>query len=161
MNAQHAPRTLLQVTIAAGLLAGVLDLVAALSYHGMSGIPPQRILQGIAGGLLGNNAYGGGWKTAMLGLFLHFAIMFVIAAVYAVVARRVVFLAVHQWLSGIAFGVIVYFVMNGIVLPLSAFPHEVSFAPARMVPALVIQVLFVGIPIALMYRYLSKTPGRD
>lgn len=159
MNTQHTRRTLVKMVIIAGLLAGVLDIVAALSYHGMSGISPQRVLQGIAGGLLGSDAYGGGWKTAILGLFLHFAIMLVIAAVYVIVAHRLVFLMRHPWVSGIAFGIIVYFVMNAIVLPLSAFPHGISFAPAQMIPALVIQILFVGIPIALVYRYLSGTPG--
>lgn len=161
MNAQHTLRTLLKMVIVAGLLAGMLDIAAALAYHGFSGIAPHRILQGIAGGLLGSDAYGGGWKTAMLGLLLHFAIMFVIAIVYVIVARRLVFLMRHPWFSGIVFGTVVYFVMNGVVLPLSAFPHDVSFAPARMVPALVIQVLFVGIPIALVYRYLSKTSVRE
>jgi len=59
-----------------GLFCGVLDITAALMVYGYMGAKPVRLLQGIAGGLLGPGTYGGGIVTALLGLLCHFVIAF-------------------------------------------------------------------------------------
>ena len=51
-----------------GLAAGVLDITAALVVYGAFGLRPQRLLQGIAAGLLGPKSFDGGIATAALGL---------------------------------------------------------------------------------------------
>jgi len=65
-----------------GLACGVLDITAALIVYGYLGAKPLRLLQGIAGGLLGPRTYSGGIATALLGLLCHFVIAFSAAAVY-------------------------------------------------------------------------------
>ena len=145
-------RSVVVLTLQAGMLAGVLDIIAALAYWNLNGVPPVRILQGIAGGILGSAAYQGGATTALSGLLLHFLIMLVIAAIYVLAASQIALLRKHWFIAGTLFGIAVYVVMNGIVLPLSAFPHPVVFSTARVVPALLIQILFVGWPIAFVMR---------
>ena len=64
-----------------GLIAGTLDIADALIFHGVRGVAPWRILQAIASGLLGREAFTGGAWTATLGLGLHFFIATTVAAV--------------------------------------------------------------------------------
>src|SRR6267154_2381088 len=65
-----------------GLLCGALDITAALVVYGTMGAKPLRLLQGIAGGLLGPRTYGGGFATALLGLVCHFVIALSAAAMF-------------------------------------------------------------------------------
>ena len=135
-----------------GLAAGVLDLAAALVTNGWRGVAPIRILQSIASGLLGAESYQGGSGTAALGVALHFLIALAAAAVYYAASRRLKFLTRRAMVAGLLYGVAVYLLMNLVVLPLSAFPHRVSFAPASLVTGLIIHMLCVGLPIALAVR---------
>jgi hypothetical protein len=66
------PSSALPAIFAAGLLAGVLDITAAFVTWDPQGVPPVRILQGIASGLLGPQAFKEGVQTALLGGALHF-----------------------------------------------------------------------------------------
>lgn len=66
-----------------GLLCGLMDITAALVVYGLLGLRPQRLLQGIATGVLGPQSYQGGRGTALLGLFLHFVIAYGVAAVFS------------------------------------------------------------------------------
>jgi len=65
-----------------GLSSGALDITAAFVVYGSFGLKPIPLLQGIASGLLGARAWGGGLATAALGLFFHFFIAFSATAVY-------------------------------------------------------------------------------
>lgn len=139
-----------------GLVAGALDLTAALVTNGFRGMSPVRLLQLIASGLLGADSYNGGFKTASLGVVLHFVIALGAAAVYYAASRKLTFLVRHAIVAGLLYGVAVYFFMNLVVLPLSAFPHKVSFRPALLVTGLIVHMLCVGLPIALVTRRYSK-----
>ncbi|HEX8472751.1 MAG TPA: hypothetical protein VF666_01835 [Pyrinomonadaceae bacterium] len=135
-----------------GLLAGVLDLTAALVTNSFRGLSPVRILQSIASGLLGADSYMGGWKTATLGVFLHFVIALGAAAVYYALSRRLRFLVRRTIPAGLLYGVAVYLFMNLVVLPLSAFPHQITFRAPLLVTGLIVHMLCVGLPIALVIR---------
>jgi hypothetical protein len=137
-------------------IAGTLDIVYAIVFYGLRGVPAMRILQSVASGLLGAPAYRGGWPTALLGLVLHFAIMFVIAALFVAAHRRLAPLRQHAVAAGAVYGLVVYGVMNYIVLPLSAFAQRGT--PPALVIALgvLVHVVLVGIPIALCARHCAK-----
>lgn len=143
----------------AGLIAGILDISDALVFYGFRGVQPIRILQSIASGLLGIRAYQGGWKTATLGLALHFLIAFTAAAVYYFMARKADFLRRWPILSGLLYGGVVYVVMNYVVLPLSAFPKR-SHPPSvgALVNGVLAVVLLVGLPIALTFETSLSRP---
>src|SRR6266571_7778290 len=66
----------------AGFACGVLDITAALIVYGYFGAKPVPLLQGIASGLLGPEAFQGGLATALLGLLCHFVIAFGAATVF-------------------------------------------------------------------------------
>lgn len=136
-----------RTVLSAGLLAGVLDISAAIAAWGLRGVPPVRILQSVAGGLLGRETYAGGSTTAALGTALHFFIATVAAAVYYGLSRRLPDLARRPLPWGAAYGVGVYLVMNHVVLPLSALPKR-PFDPSMAAAMVVIHVMCVGLPIA-------------
>ncbi len=147
----------LRAIVAGGLLAGVLDLTAAIVTNRFRGIAPVRILQSIATGILGAESYTGGFRTALLGTALHFVITFGAATVYYAASRWLRFLVNQAVISGLFFGIAVYWFMNLVVLPLSAFPHKITFRPALVITGLIVHMLCVGIPIALCVRRFSKT----
>lgn len=141
----------------AGLLAGTLDISAALVIYAHSGAQRIRLLQGIASGLLGKAALEGGLSTALLGLLCHFVIAMSWAAIYFAVSRRVRFLVEHAVTSGVVYGVIIYFIMNHVVVPLSAIGPR-PFVLSRALLAAAILVPCVGLPIALIVCHFSVDP---
>jgi hypothetical protein len=138
-----------------GLFCGVLDITAALLVYGYMGAKPMRLLQGIAGGLLGPRTYGGGVATALLGLFCHFLIAFSAAAVYVAASRLMPFMLQHAVLCGALYGATVYFFMNRVVVPLSA-AAKFPFSFKMMVIGVVIHIFCVGLPIALAARRFAR-----
>ena len=86
--------------------------------------------------------------------FCHFFIAFCAAAVYFTASRWVYFLLRHAVLSGILYGVTVYFFMNRIVVPLSA-ARKYPFSFRMMVIGVVIHIFCVGLPIAITVRRYS------
>jgi hypothetical protein len=144
-----------------GVIAGALDMTDALVVFGLLGVPPARIPQSIASGLLGAGAYEGGAATVALGTALHFFIAITIAAVYVVASTRVPVLARRPVVCGLIFGIGVFVVMQYGVVPLSR-----ARTPPLSVPLVVNGVLIhavgVGLPIALVtarwHRARSGTP---
>ena len=137
------------------LAVGVLDLLDALVFFGLRGVPPIRILQSIASGLLGAAAYRGGAATAALGTLLHFLIAFAIVAVYHLASRRWPFLARRPWLWGPLYGLAVYLVMNLAVVPLSAAVVGPKTLPV-VVNGVLIHLFGVGLPSALSARAVRR-----
>ena len=149
LSAQN-PNTLLAI-LWGGLLCGVLDITAALVVYGTMGAKPLRLLQGIAGGVLGPRTYSGGIATALLGLLCHFVIAFSAAAVFVAASRVAPFLVRQAVLSGVLYGIAVYFFMSRVVVPLSA-AAKFPFSLKMMVIGIIIHIFCVGLPIALAAR---------
>ena len=145
-----------QAIFLATLIAGTLDLTAALVTNSFRGLAPIRVLQSISSGLLGADSYTGGLKTAALGVLLHFVIASGAAAFYYAASRKLKFLVRWAVVSGLLYGIAVYWFMNLVVLPLSAFPHKVTFTPRLLVTGLIVHMLCVGLPISLVVRRYSK-----
>ena len=104
-----------------GLAVGVLDLIDAFIFFGLrNGARPMAILHSIAAGVLGRDAArAGGAPAAALGLALHFATALIIASIYLIASRYLGLLRRHWIACGITYGVIAYFVMTYLVVPLS------------------------------------------
>jgi len=151
---QRNPNAMLAV-ICAGFACGVLDITAALIVYGYFGAKPVRLLQGIASGSLGPKAFDGGFTTALLGLLCHFLIAFGAATVYFAASRAIPILIQHAVISGVLYGVAVYFFMNRVVLPLSAAARR-PFSLKMMIVGVVIHIFCVGLPISLSVRRFSK-----
>jgi len=143
--------------LAGGAIAGALDITYAIVFSALyRGVPPVRVLQSVASGLLGAAAFDGGLPTAALGLLLHFFIAFSWAALFYLASRWFPFLIQHAVLAGVLYGAGIYAVMNLVVVPLSAFPRKLSFPPVVLITGLFVHMFFIGLPIALAARRASQ-----
>lgn len=140
----------------ATLVAGVLDIISAFALSYPKGGGPVGVLQGVAAGLIGReSAINGGLATAGLGLALHFFIALVVASVFYVASRKLVFLIRHPIISGFLYGVVVYGFMYWIVMPL-AYP-VVRPSLSRDLTAVGVHMFLIGLPIALIVRHFSRS----
>jgi hypothetical protein len=149
MSADHPP--LWKVTAGATLLVGTLDISDAFIFYGLRGMPPVRILQGIASGIYGRRALGMGNRSALIGLICHFIIAFCATTVFLLAACKLP-LARRPWLYGALFGVALYIVMNYIVLPLSKIGLRPMPPLVPLVNGVAALVFCIGIPLALIAR---------
>lgn len=140
-----------------GLVAGAMDITAACINGSWHGRTPVQIFQSVAGGWLGRDTFQGGWKTAVLGLVLHFFIATVATAVFFVASLGLPWLTRQPLLSGPLYGSLVYLFMYGVVLPLSAY-HSRFFnqSATAIFTAWLIHIFCVGLPIALMVRKYGR-----
>ncbi len=139
-----------------GLVGGLFDITYAIVFSWYrSAVPPARILQSVASGLLGRPAYDGGTATALLGLGLHFGIAICAASVYWLASRRLPLLVARPVLAGAAFGALVFAFMNLVVIPLSRFPGTPAYPPVILFSGLLVHMGF-GVPIALAARRASR-----
>lgn len=145
----------LRVILWAGLVAGVLDISDAFVFFGLRGVKPIRILQSIASGLFGVKAFQMGFKTAVLGLLLHFFIALSVASVYYAASRKLKLLRHRPVVWGLIYGAAVYGFMNLFVLPLSAVPKS-HFTLIGFVNGILAIMLLVGLPISLIVNRYSK-----
>jgi uncharacterized membrane protein YagU involved in acid resistance len=156
-NSRQSSTGALEPILLGGLIAGTLDISYACIYsYAVRGTSPVRILQSVASGALGENAFTGGTKTAALGLVFHFLIAFIAAAVYYLASRQFRFLVTQAVICGILYGVCVYLVMNFVVLPLSAISFKMSYPWPALISGLLIHMFGIGLPISLVVRRYSK-----
>jgi hypothetical protein len=141
-----------------GGIAATGDIIYAIVYSWFrASVTPITILQSVASGLIGKKAYEGGAATAFLGLCLHYSMAFIIAAIFWFASRRLKFMTERTVPAGLLYGICVYFVMNFVVLPLSAFPTPMTYTPVRMAINIVAHMVLFGLPIALAARAASRT----
>ena len=134
-----AARAAVLAILAGGFVAGTLDIGAAALITSMS---PVRILKVVAGGLLGRIALDGGTGVAALGMALQWVMSLIIAAVYVVAARRIPRLRVMWVRGGVAYGVVVFAVMNYVVVPLSAWDRFPRFTTVSYIENMLAMILF-------------------
>lgn len=133
------------------LTVGTLDILDAFIFNGFRGITPGRILQYIASGVLGRQAFQGGAATAALGLLLHYFIAFVVVAIYLLASRRLPILAEKPFLFGPLYGVLVHLTMHYVVVPLSLV-NRGQIQPAAMINQYLIHAFGIGLVTALFAR---------
>jgi hypothetical protein len=151
------PAKPLRTILWGGLIAGTLDLTGACVVSWLrASVPPQRIFQSVASGLLGPDAYTGGAKTAVIGVALHFLIATTWTVVFYLASRVLRFLIEWPVPMGLLYGVVVYAFMNFVVLPVSAFRQRTPpTLSGRIIGALII-MFCIGLPIALIVRRFSE-----
>jgi hypothetical protein len=109
--------------LSGGFIAGTFDIGAAALFNWLN---PIFVLQIVARGVLGKDSFSQGAFSASLGMILQWAMSLLIAAIFVFAAARLPVLR-RRWIAaGLAYGVVVFFVMNYVVVPLSmvgAAPH--------------------------------------
>ncbi len=142
-----------------GLAIAVLDFLdASIFFPLYFGISFLDVWHGPASGILGREAaHSGGLNTALIGILMHFTVAFSIAATYFLLSRAFPILIRHAVLSGMAFGVAAHFVMQYVVVPLSAIGAFPSWPPfGSLLNSLIGHALLVGLPVALIARWSSR-----
>ena len=115
----------LTAILLAGLIGGTIDIGSASL---ISGLSPVVIMHAIASGLIGKPSFSGGAATAVLGVVLQWAMAILIAAIYMGVTHWMPAMRKRWQTTGFAAGVIIYFVMTYLVVPLSAAPFRPEFS---------------------------------
>jgi hypothetical protein len=140
------------IAVAAGMVAGATNLVAAAAIFGGT---MMHGFQMIASGLLGEEAFSGGLGAAILGAVLHFAMSIAAAALHVWAALRHGALTRHWLVGGVLFGVLAYLAMNLVVVRLSnAASPDFSFS--MIVKELLAHTVLFGVPIAGIVRVLAR-----
>jgi hypothetical protein len=140
---QKTSREILNAFLIGGIIAATMDIFAASIMYSRS---PEYIMQSIAGGLLARATFDGGIWTMILGGILQEFMGILIVAIFVVATKPFPALWGRWILSGLAYGVVIYFVMGYIVLPLSAWkttPHFAWAKFAREIPAMLLFGLIV------------------
>lgn len=133
-------------------LCGTLDLGYALIVAALRGGGAGETLRGVAAGPLGDGARGWGMGGAMLGAAIHFALMAAMTGAGLLLARRSLLGQVSPWKAGLLYGLALYAVMYGLVLPLrfgAPFPDPDRI---RLALGLAPHILFVGLPVFVLAR---------
>jgi hypothetical protein len=160
----YGPPRALETILPGGLAIGILDLLFAFTFYGLIlHAPPLRIFQSVASGVLGRPAaIEGGVRTFLLGILLHFCVATCIATVYFLASRILPVLIRHAVISGLAYGVIAYFGMKYIVVPLSAIGQmgKLPRLPV-LLTELIGHALLVGLPVALLARRSARANRDD
>lgn len=147
-----------KVILLAGLMAGVLDgLAAVLSLYLANGKGPEVVFKFIASGVFGaEQAFAGGAGMVMAGLIFHMIIATIWATIFVLLFPWIKKLGLNKILVGLVYGIVVWIGMNQIVVPLSntpSMPHTIT----GMIKGAAILMVCVGLPISLItHRYLGS-----
>jgi len=149
-------RSMMKAILWASLLGGTIDIFSASL---ISLLSPLLIMRFIAAGLLGPGVIKGGLDISFIGLLLQWCMCLIIAAIYVLASRRLAWMHRDWRLTGIAYGVPVYFVMTYVVLPLSALHHWTAFDLKGFLLNLAAMMLF-GLIVAYFTSRFVAAPGK-
>lgn len=136
---------LFNIILRAGLLAGTLDILAAILILAKGNA--EGTLKFIAAGVFGKAAFSGGLGMIAAGAVFHYFIATSFAAGYFLAYPRLPLLHKNKWLSGVLYGVFVWAVMNLLVVPMSNAPQN-PFAWDSALKNMAILMVCIGLPIA-------------
>lgn len=141
----------------AGLVAGTLDLIGAVTVYQVN---PMQVLKFIASGAFGVGALSGGPAMVVWGIVFHYVIAFSWTIIFFLLFPSFPFLSRNKYVTGSLYGIFIWIVMNMIVIPLSAVP-QASFNLRSAVIGALILIVAVGLPIAILtHRYYSRNGVR-
>ena len=150
-----------RATWLAGLIGGVLDLIYACSHWYIAHqVPPMRILQSVAAGVLGPAASrAGGWGSAALGFVLEILMTTIMAAVFIYAAMRLRILTRWPIAWAVVYGLGLYVVMNYVVVPFSRAGDGTAHPPtgAFFWGAMFAHIVLVALPITLLAQRAARS----
>ena len=135
-------RSYLYAAVLGGSVAGLIDIGAACLIN-LAG--PVFIFQVVASGLLGREALKQGYTSALAGLGLQILMSILIATIYFGASRGITVMRRYWFGAGLMFGVGVFFVMNYVVVPLSALARFPHFTVLHFIENMLAMLLFGSI----------------
>ena len=129
-------------------ISGSLDILFAMILTVAFGRQVPDMLRHVASGPL-PAATDMGKVGALLGLLTHFALMAIMATVFMWLVRQRPALLDTPYRTGLAYGVVTYFAMNWLVVPLR-FGTPLPPKTLSIVTQAFAHIVLVGIPFALI-----------
>ncbi len=147
--------------VKAWLLVGTLDILAAfIMVVVKTGKNPLIVLTFIASALFGQEAYSGGTVMQVIGLVCHYFIALSFTVFFFLIYPKVKALQYNVIITGIAYGLFVWCVMNLIVVPSTQIPNR-PFDLAGAMINMAILIVCIGLPLAVMARRYHLEPSRS
>jgi hypothetical protein len=135
-------------------ISGTLDILFAMILTLLFGRQIGNMLRFVGSGPF-PAATGMGTGGAILGLIVHFALMAVMATVLVLIVRARPQLADTPLRTGLAYGLITYFVMNWLVVPLR-FGTPLPPKALSVATQLFAHIVLVGLPMSyIAARYVK------
>lgn len=145
-------KTITKAVVYGTLASGTLDAVNGVIFnHFAHNMNPVQVLQYIASGFYGADAFNMGLTGAAIGALSHYGIALVLMAIYLAATHVSGVLNRVPELFGPLYGAAVFLTMNFVVLPLTNVVH-VPITQAFMINGLIGHALLVGLPIAIFAR---------
>lgn len=142
-------------------MVGVLDGLDAVIFFGRLGVTPAKLFQYIASALLGASSASFGIWSAALGVVLHFAMAAALAGVFLGVTGVLPALRCRWIIAGASFGLIAYFAINFLVLPLTRAKVTAGLPATNvLINGLLAHVFLVGIPIGYVVFRTYRVPSK-
>jgi hypothetical protein len=149
-------RSIARPILIATLICGTLDILWAVILTLWRGKEPVAMLRFVASGPF-PQAMDMGAAGSLLGLLVHFTLMAIMVAVFVLAARIRPHLVDMPWRAGLAYGVIAYFIMNWLVVPLR-FGTPLPPKTLSIVTQAFAHIVLVGWPTAFITRrYLRSS----
>ena len=153
----HKPSNPIKTILLTGLVAGTLDISAALIHAFITrGITPDRVFKFIASGVWGKDAFSEGTPMIFWGIFFHYVIAFTFTLFFFFIYPYVTKLIWNKIVLGLLYGIFVWIVMNMLVLPLSNIPKGSPGLGQKLI-GMAILMMMIGLPISLIIdKYYSS-----
>ena len=156
---RHGRKNLFSTILLTGLLAGTLDIFAAMTkFYIDTGKGPAPIFRYIARGIFSKEEVDAGGSTMIVwGLVFHYLI-----AMSFTIFLFLVFPAIIKWIKstillGIVYGLFIWVIMNRVVVPLSGVPVSKPFNVTQAAIQALILICMIGIPVSLIaHWYYSR-----
>ena len=129
-------------------VSGALDILFAIILTLLYGREPANMLRYVASGPF-PSAKEWGASGAVLGLVVHFTLMGIMATIFVLAARRYPDILKSPLKWGVIYGLITYFAMNWVVVPLR-FDSPLPPKPISIATQLFAHIVLVGIPFAVI-----------
>lgn len=139
-----------RTVVIATAVAGTLDILFATILTLLKAGEPGGMLRLVASGPF-PHATEWGTAGAVLGLAVHFALMALMAIGFVVMAKRWPTMLSRPAISGIAYGLLTYVLMNLIVVPVR-FDRPLPPPPIAILSQLFAHIVLVGLPFAYIAR---------
>ena len=137
---------MLRPIVIATAISGTLDIVFAMILTLALGREIPSMLRVVASGPF-PSATGMGTAGAILGLVVHYCLMAIMAAGLVLLVRLRPELARTPFRTGLAYGVLTYFIMNWLVVPLR-FHTPLPPKAISVATQLFAHIVLVGLPMA-------------
>jgi uncharacterized membrane protein YagU involved in acid resistance len=150
MSTTRHTRSIFLAILFTGLLAGLLDgLAAIIQFTINGGKNPANIFKYIASGVFGKEAYAKGNSMVAWGVFFHLLIAMLLTVFFFLIYPTVKWLGENKILAGILYGIFAWVVTTQLVIPLSQI-NPPPFQLKKAMIAVLILIFCIGLPISLM-----------